>query len=134
MRLRQRQDDPDLTAMLGAEGLKLEEMAFADHATWVLEREGRAAGFFTIRREHKMPYVLHFCTSRGPNGRRRWGDALRLARWVPRVLRSMGARKAILNVPADRPCLARAVKKIWGARKYATNDGLDFYLMEVSYG
>ena len=134
MRPRQPTDDPDLTAMLKAEGLKLEEMAFADYPTWVLEREGRPSGFFTIRREHKIPYVLHFCTSIGPDGRRRGGDALRLARWVPKVLQMMGARKAILNVPDNRPCLRRAVERIWGAHKYASQQGLDFYLMEVEHG
>ena len=134
MRPRQPSDDPALMGMLRAEGLALGEMAFADHPTWVLEREGQPAGFFTIRKEHKMPYVLHFCTSRGPTGRRRWGDALRLARWVPKVLKSMGARKAILNVPDDRPCLARAVEKVWGAKKYGHSGHLDFYFMEVSHG
>lgn len=134
MRHRLPSDDTDLTAMLSAEGLALEEMAFADHQTWVLEREGRPAGFFTIRKEHKMPYVLHFCTSRGPTGRRRWGDALRLARWVPMILKRMGAKQAILNVPDNRPCLARAVEKIWGARRYGHSGNLDFYLMEISNG
>lgn len=126
VRSRQATDDQALADMLSARGLGVTDMVFADRPTWVLEEEGRLAGFFTIRPEHGMPYVVHFAGEPGTG----W----KLARELKQVLRELGAQKALMNVRSDDKKLATAVQRVMGGKPYGARDGHTFFLVEVGHG
>lgn len=131
MRARLPTDDPALTAMLAAEGLRVDEMAFADHFTWVLEREGRPCGFFTIRPVWGKPFVVHFCTARNADGRRAPEDGWALARGLKALLKATGASKALMSVPCGKGQILKAIKRLFHGEVYAVENGEVFLMTEV---
>lgn len=131
MRARLPTDDPALTAMLEAEGLRVEEMLFADHFTWVLERDGQARGFFTILPRWGRPFVVHFCTRRGKDGKRDAADGWALVRGLKKLLKATGAKKAIMTVPCGKGQILKAIKRLFHGEVYAVHDGEIYLTTEV---
>jgi len=114
-----------IRAMLLKEGLSPSEMAFdaSGHETWVMEEDGGVAGFFTLREEHGLPYVVHFCGQPGTG----WALAREL-KWV------LGGRRALVNVPVGKGKLLAAARRVLGAEAYGVKDGHVFLVMEGSHG
>jgi hypothetical protein len=126
MRLRVPSDDHKLSEMLRAEGLEASDMAFADCPTVVLEKDGEAAGFFTLRMERGRPYVIHLCGDKETG----W----ELVKGLKAMLKGIGARRAIINIPTVKQKLLRVARRALHAVPYAEQDGHTFLTMEVNHG
>jgi len=96
------------------------------HTTLYCEEAGEIRGFFTLREEHGIPYVLHFC------GRPEMG--WRLVKALKSILAQTGAQQAIINVPTAKTKLLRATMRALHAVPYAEQDGHTFLMMEVGHG
>jgi hypothetical protein len=120
-------DTQDLSDMLKAEGLKDEEIDLGRSATWVMD-EGGIRGFFSIRMEHNIPYLVHFCVKQGE---RCHELARRLVRYFKSVVRSLGFQKAIVNVKHENTYLQKLVSVYFKTAPYAQDNEVTFYLVEV---
>lgn len=114
--------------MLTAEGLALEEMAFSEHPTWVMEWQGKPAGFFTIRHSHGRPHLQHFCLDRKFRGHAYFRA---LAAAFKDVVRRWGFIRAIVDAPTRNEWLVRLIARYFKASPYAEKDGRTFFLVEV---
>lgn len=123
-------DLPDLREMMQVEGFGEDEMGFINNATWVLD-EGGPIGFYSIRMEHGIPYLVNFCISRSA---RCHSKAVRLARAFKNTIRSFGFYKAIFGIRKDNDYLKQIASRYFRAVPYSADDELQFYLMEVSHG
>jgi hypothetical protein len=114
----------DLRDALALEGYTEEDMAIWDG--WNVATED---GFFTLKMEHDLPYMVHFCVKRD----RRGGPAyLRLLRTMKNVVRGLGFPKMILNIPRDNDFVRRVASNSFGVEKpYDANVETEFYLVEV---
>ena len=124
----QRSDDFVIRSILESEGLKQDQMEHDKRETWVMEQDKEISGFFTIREEHGLPYLLHFCTKRE---KRCHSVARRLVLEFKRVVRNKGFHRAIINVPCGNEYLKKLVSVYFKTTPYATNDGLEFFLVGV---
>lgn len=106
----------------------VEEMALADHPTWVMDWEGKPAGFFTIRASHGRPHLQHFCLDRKFRGHA-YFRALVAA--FKRVVMELGFVKAIVDAPTRNEWLVRLIARYFKAEPYAEKDGRTFFLVEV---
>ena len=120
-------DKPELTALLSAEGVDNSEMGFERAETWVYDENG-IKGFFSLRKEFKRPYLIHFCVDRRF---RTHLVARRLIGFLKNLLRMRGDSEAIINAPADKERLNLLISAYFKARPYAKNDGHNFYLIGV---
>jgi hypothetical protein len=118
---------PELVEMLRAEGLDDKDMDFHRSATWVVDEDG-VKGFFSLRMEHNMPYLVHFCVKRAD---RCHALARRLVMAFKNVVKSLGYGKAIINTPTENDFLNRLVSRYFKARPYSTDGVVKFYLAEV---
>ena len=118
----------ELMKMLKMEGLLDSEMDFYKHETWVMNRNKGIAGFFTLRHEHGIPYLSHFCVKRDA---RCHSLARRLVSAFKNVVRDKGFHRAIINVPCGNEYLKKLVSVYFKTTPYATNDGLEFFLVGV---
>jgi hypothetical protein len=107
------------------EGLRINEIGVGrfGHKTFGLPG---GSGFFTIRHEHGLPYVVHLAGEPG--------TAWPLARRLKEVLRAMGEKRAIINIPVGKKKLLSAARRTLHAEPYAEHDGHIFLLMEVNHG
>lgn len=114
--------------LLYEEGLSAEEIGVGrpGHYTFYFEQGGRVVGFFTLRVEHDLLYVVHFVA--------RKASGVRLAQRLKMVLRDMRAKRAILNVRAGQPRILAVMRRMFHAEPYAEKDGHIFLMMEVDHG
>jgi hypothetical protein len=85
------------------EGLKDEEMVFADNMTFVSE-----LGFFTLRFDQEIPQVVHFLVWKE---NRSYYNGIRLYRELKRILIQLGIVQFIAL--ADKPFWLKLFK-VWG--------------------
>lgn len=127
LRLCLQDDYKDLAEMLSVEGIKENEMAFKDCATWVVDENG-VKGFFSMRMEENLPYLVHLCVKRQD---RSPTILWRMARYFRNVIRSLGYKKALINTPKGENNLSRLVSRYFHVRPYAADSVVQFYLVEV---
>lgn len=120
-------DMAELISMLKAEGLKDDEMDLNKTATFVVDEDG-VKGFFSIRMEQNMPYLVHLCVKRES---RTPAMLWKLSRYFKNVVRSFGYQKAIINTPKGDNYLSRLVSRYFHVRPYAADNAVQFYLVEV---
>jgi hypothetical protein len=126
IRAYQPSDETAIAAMLESEGIDREDMAFQKCPTWVMDEAG-AKGFFTVRVEHGLPYLVHFCIarpSRVPSKARELITAFK--KIIGRV-----SKKCLMNVPSDSQYLERLVSRYFRCDPYAEKDNCKFFLVEV---
>lgn len=121
-------DYPQLGAMLNLEGLKPAEMRIFEHENFVLEN-GEIIGFFTMRQQHGLPYLMHFIVDQD---KRDYVNAHMLIQGFAREVKARGVNLALINTPENDERLSRLVEKFFGAQPYATKDGHNYFLVEVN--
>lgn len=118
-------DGKILGEMLLEEGIEPDDMGFAKHETYIYD-DGEIKGFYTMRFEHGLPYIIHFCVGK------KWRDT----RIVRAMIRDFAERfrrygTAILNVPEKRDDIQKIVEWFFKAKPYACKEGHLFYKVEV---
>lgn len=115
-------DAPTLAALLRAEGLPDDAMAFARWQTYVMEEGGAVMGFLTLATAHGLPMLVHFVLGRvhrTPPRVRFLVCALRL------LVREAGF--ASLIVHACGPRERRLIEYYWRAWPYALDHDRAWY-------
>lgn len=114
----------ELRDKLSVEGYTEDEMEIWDG--WNIETPD---GFFTLRMIHDLPYMVHFLVNRGKRG----GPAyFRLLRTMKNVVRGLGFKKLILNIPKGNEFVRRVASASSRVeRPYDANEETQFYLVEV---
>jgi hypothetical protein len=102
-------------------------MAFESSETWVHDEDG-IKGFLSLREEHGVPYLVHFCVSRES---RKHSLARHIVGFFKRLLRSRGECKAIVNAREQDLRLNSLISAYFKAQPYARYDGHNFYLIGV---
>ena len=96
-------------------------------STWILDEVG-IRGFFSLRMEHNLPYLVHLCVERASRSPQLlW----RMARYFKNVIHAFGYNKAIINTPKGDNYLSRLVSRYFKVRPYADDGVVQFYLVEV---
>lgn len=127
IRVMEDNDCPGLAAMLKAEGLGEQDMDFKKAATWVMDEDG-PKGFFSVRMEHYMPYLVHFVIKQGERSPARF---FRMLRGFKNVVRSFGYKKAIVNTMKHDDYTSSIASKRFRATPYGDDEHLKYYLVEV---
>lgn len=120
-------DLPELREMMAIEGFPEEDTSFYENATWVMDSDG-PKGFYSLRMESGLPYMVHFCIKRG------WRcheSARKLIRAFKNTVTSFGFNKAIIGIPRDNTYLKRLASCYFNAEPYSANEEDEFYLVEV---
>ncbi len=85
--------------------------------------------FFSWRTEHGMPHVVHFyvkCAARS------FTTSSQCARFMVKYFKLRGNKRIMLNTLLRRPYLSKIVEWFFRVKPYATQDGHNFYLVEVN--
>ena len=103
------------------EGLKDEEMVFADNMTLVSD-----IGFFTLRFDLEIPQIVHFLTWKE---KRTYQNGIRLYREAKKVLIALGFVKFIA---LDEKAFWLKLFKLWGEAKLFEDRGSKkFYIINI---
>lgn len=85
--------------------------------------------FFSWRVEHGMPHVVHFyvkCAARN------FQTSSQCARFMVKYFKLRGNKRIMLNTLLRRPYLSKIVEWFFRVKPYTTQDGHNFYLVEVN--
>tara|TARA_Y100000310_G_C20597380_1_gene771213 strand:- start:25 stop:375 length:351 start_codon:yes stop_codon:yes gene_type:complete len=116
--------------MLCAEQIPPIEHRFDKQMTSILEEDGVIKGFFTINGHVKHGYIalIHFCT----NDKHRTPKLAReLTKALVEKIKSLKAKKFIINCPAEKKYLQRVIKYYFKKTPYADKSRHNFTLVEV---
>jgi hypothetical protein len=103
------------------EGLKDDDMVFADNMTFVSE-----LGFFTLRFDLEVPQVVHFLVWKE---KRSYQNCIRLYRELKKILITLGFVKFIALVERD---FWLKLFKVWGDIKLFEDRGnKKFYIINI---
>jgi hypothetical protein len=104
------------------EGLKDEDMVFADNMTFVSD-----LGFFTLRFDQEIPQVVHFLVW---DNVRSYYNGIRLYRELKRILIQLGIVQFIALV--DKPFWLKLFK-VWGkdVKRHSEKGNNKFYTVRI---
>lgn len=84
--------------------------------------------FFSWRTEHGIPHVTNFyvrCNCRS------FTESGSCARFMLNYFKIRGVKRIMMNTILRRPYLSKIVEYFFKVKPYATQDGHNFYLVEV---
>ncbi len=116
--------------MLCEEQIPPIEHRFDKQLTTILEEDKKVKGFFTVSRnlEKGHVYLIHFCTK---NEFRTPKLARQLTKILVEKIRSLGAKKFIVNCPVEKKYLQKIIKYYFKKTPYAEKSRHNFTLVEV---
>jgi|TARA_Y100000310_G_scaffold269935_1_gene283480 hypothetical protein len=116
--------------MLCEEEIPPIEHRFDKHMTSILEEEDKIKGFFTINGHLKHGHIalIHFCTN---SKFRTPALARQLTKELIKKVKSLKAKKFIINCPVEKKYLQRVIKYYFKKDPYADKSRHNFTLVEV---
>ena len=116
-----------LALMLNKKGIEPDEMGFSEERaqTFVMDEDGEIKGFFTLRKEHGLPYVVHFVSDKG--------YGLKLGSELKKALKATGSPRALISIPDGDKRLFNGVRRMLHGKLYDAKDGHYFFYMEINH-
>lgn len=127
IRLVDKKDFGEIRDMLAVEGYTDDEMDFINCLT-VVDDDNGVRGFYSVRMEKGLPYLVHFCTKRG---RRAYALAVGLVRAFKRTVKSFGFGRAVIGVPTGNEYLKRLASRYFRTVPYSADAETEYFYVEV---
>ena len=121
-----KRDKEAIIDMLATEGIPRDEMVFEQCLTYIMKDQGETIGFFSIRQEHGLPSLQHFCVNRAHRSAK---NARLLVKAFEYIIREMGFRKAILH--GCQYYVKKLIEYYFKCKPYAFKGERAYYLVEV---